>query len=194
MSLRPRVVKLERRTLPDDNPWAHPEVWTNEPDASDAYTCPTVPDTPLTCAQVCQRPGAKILVSYGDHSPANRLSVRYPTIAVTMDLDRELEPADQQNRHIERDHDHDRDRDHHDDATSSTVDDLPSWNHDRDRGDRVDAVDLIRSSDPSDSIEAPPPDPEPPPPEPETVDGIAVWLEQMHAKRQRDRARMLHRW
>jgi hypothetical protein len=38
--------------------------------------------------------------------------------------------------------------------------------------------------------------PEPPTPEPDTapVDGVALWLQQMHAKRARDRWRMLRGW
>lgn len=172
-----RLRRAEQRTNPRANPWHAAEVWTNEPDGSDRYTSPAVPDVVLTSDEVSQRPGHKIVIAY-DHTTAPARTVAGRSIPCTLDLDRTLDPADLD-----------------EDADTETGEAELSR-----RRDRVPVVETAPESAISAIAETPPEflsaakDEAEAEPEPEPVDGVALWLEETRRKREHARMRALHRW
>jgi hypothetical protein len=103
MSIRTRLERLERTPrFTDADGWQHAEVWTGSADGADRFTSPAAPDLVLTEAEATARPGKKIMVSYGDGSPANRLTTRHQTVTLEFDRPGEADEPDDDTRYENR--------------------------------------------------------------------------------------------
>lgn len=190
MTIRSRLDRITRRSFPDENPWTTAEIWTGAANGDDEYTSPAVPDQVLTSDEVTQRPGHKIIIAYdATKSPARTLPFPGRSVPVTLDFDRELEPTDAAEIVDESTTRTDVRPPDTEYAESEVSDGITNF---VDEPQPLSSAPGERGSDTT-SLHVDADEPEPAP-DSEPEDGVAVWLEQMHQKRQRDRLRMFRRF